>query len=131
MLPEIVLGRSKRDLHKGAPLWPLRFADQAHVRFTRDTIALSGITGYARANDVFPGCHASAVARHDVIQIKVAPIKDVAAILAGVLVALEHVVTRELYLFLWKPIEHQQHDDPRDPDLERNRGDRVIVGRVC
>ena len=130
MLPKIVLGRSKRDLHKRPPLWPLRFANQTHVRFTRDTIALSGIAGYARTNNIFPSGRASAVARHDVIQIKIAPLKDVAAVLASVLVALEDIVARELYLLLWKPVEHEQHDHPRDTDLERNRGDRLMVRRV-
>jgi hypothetical protein len=130
VLPEIVLRCGKRNLHKRAPLWSLRFADQAQVRFTRDTIALSGITGYARANDVFPGCHASAVARHDVVQIKIASIKHLAAVLAGVLVPLEYIVTREFHFFLRQPIEHEQHDHPRDPNPERNRGDQFMVRRA-
>src|SRR5205814_6406685 len=106
VFPQIVLRRSKSDLDKRPPLWPLRFADQTHVRFAREPITLARIASDARANNVFPCGHASAVAWHDVIQIKVAPVENLAAILAGVLVALEHVVTRELYLFLWKPIEH-------------------------
>jgi len=130
VFPEIVLRRSKRDLHKRAPFWPLRFADQAHVRFTREAITLTRITGDARANHVFPNCRSAPVARHDVIQIKVAPIKNVAAVLAGVLVPLEYIVTREFYFFLRKPVEHQQHDHPRDTNLKRNRGDHFMVRRV-
>jgi len=53
-----------------------------------------------------------------VIEIKIAPIEELAAILASVLVSLEYVVAREFYFLLWKPIEHQQHDHPRDADFE-------------
>ena len=107
MLPEIVLGRSKRDLNKWPPLWPLGFADQAHVRFTRKPVAFARIARNTRANHVFPSRRTAPVAWHDVIQIKLAPIEAVAAVLAGVLVALEYVVAREFYFLLRKPIEHQ------------------------
>ena len=118
MLPEIVLGRSKGDLDERPPLWPLRFADQAHVRFTRKPVAFAGIAGDARANHVFPRGRPAPVARHDVIQIKVTPIEEFTTVLAGVLVALEYVVPSEFYFLLRKPIEHKQHDHPRDADLE-------------
>ena len=88
------------------------------MRFARQSITLARIAGDARANHVFPRGHTSAVTRHDVIQIKVAPVENLTAILARVLVALEHIVARELYLLFWKPIEHQQHDHPRNTDLE-------------
>ena len=130
MLPEIVLRSGERDLHERPPLRPLRFANQTHVRFTRDTIALSGITGYARANHVLPNRRASAVARHNVIQIKIAPIKDVAAVLAGVLVPLEDVVACEFDLFLRKPVEHEQHDHPWDTNLKRDRRDHLMLRRA-
>jgi hypothetical protein len=86
VLPEIVLGRSKRDLNKWPPLRPLRFADQAHVRFTRKPVAFARIARNTRANHVFPSRRPAPVARHDVIQIKVTPIEEFAAVLAGVLV---------------------------------------------
>ena len=108
----------KRDLHKRPPLWPLRFADQTHVRFAREPIALARITGDARADDIFPCGRASAVARHDMIQVKVAPVKNLAAVLASVLVALEYVMSGKFHLLFWKPIEHQEHDHPRDADLK-------------
>ena len=64
------------------------------------------------------------------IEIEVAPIKDVAAVLAGVLVSLKHIMPREFYFLFRKPIEHKQHDHPRDPDLERNGRDQFVIGRV-
>jgi len=130
VLPEIVLGRSKGDLHKRAPFRSLWFSDQAHVRFTRKPVSLARIAWNAGANHVFPSRRPAPVAGHDVIQIKVTPIEELATVLAGVLVALKHVVSGELYFLLWKPIEHKQHDHPRDPDLERNGRNQFMIGRV-
>ena len=130
MLPEIVLGRSKRDLDKRPPLRPLRFADQAHVRFTRKPVAFARIAWDAGANHVFPSRRPAPVARHDVIQIKVTPIEEFATVLAGVLVSLKHVVSGEFYFLLRKPIEHKQHDHPRDLDLERDGRNHFMIGRV-
>lgn len=52
------------------------------------------------------------------IQVQLAAIEDVAAVLAGVLVALEYVMSGELYFFFWKPIKHEQYNHPWDADLE-------------
>jgi len=111
VLPEIVLRSRKRNLNKWPPFRPLRFANQTHVRFTREPVALSGIASDAGANHVLPGGRPPAVARHDVIQIELAPIEELAAVLAGVLVSLKHVVSGEFYFLLRKPIEHKQHDN--------------------
>ena len=130
VLPEIVLGRSKRDLNKWPPLRPLRFADQAHVRLARKPIAFACIARNAGANHVFPGRRPATVAGHDMIQIKLAAIEEFAAVLAGVLVSLKHVVSGEFHFLLRKPIEHKQHDHPRDPDLEGNGRNRFMIGCV-
>ena len=106
MLPEIVLRRGKSDLDKRAPFGPLRFADQAHVGFSRKPVALPCITGDTRADHVFPGRHPAAIARHHVIEIEVATFKNFSTVLAGVLVAFENVVTRKLYLLFRKPIKN-------------------------
>jgi len=65
-----------------------------------------------------------------VIQIELAAIEQLAAVLAGVLVTLEYVVPGEFYFFLREPIEYEQHDHPRDANLERNGRDHFIVGCV-
>jgi len=88
------------------------------VRFSRKAVALACVTGDAGANHVFPSRATAPVTWHHVIEIKIAPIEELAAILASVLVSLEYVVAREFYFLLWKPIEHQQHDHPRDADFE-------------
>src|SRR5207249_11414105 len=130
MLPEIVLWSSKCNLHERPPLRSLRFPDQAHVCFTRKPVALARVAWDTRANDVFPSRCPAPVAWHDMIQIKLAAIEELAAVLAGVLVSLKHVVAREFYLFFREPIEHKQHDHPRDADFERDRRDHLMLGRV-
>ena len=130
VLPQVVLRRGKRNLDERPPFWPLGFADETHVRFARKPVALACIAGDARANHVFPCGRASAIARHDVIQIEFASIENLTAVLAGVLVALKDIVARKLYLLLWKPVENQQHNHPRDTNLKRNGRDHFVVGRI-
>jgi hypothetical protein len=100
------------------------------VRFTREPIALARIATDARAHHVLPRGCSSAITRHDVIQIEFAAVERLAAVLAGVLIALEHVVPGKLDFLLWKPIEHQKHNHPRDTNLERNRRDDFVIRRV-
>ena len=130
MLPEIVLRRSKRDLNKRPPLRSLGLPDQAHVCFTRKSVALACIAGDAGTNHVFPSRRSTSVARHDMIQIKLAAIEQLAAVLAGALVSLKYVVPGEFYFLFRKAIEHKEHDHPRDADLKRNRRDHFVVRRV-
>ncbi len=130
VLPEIVLWSRERNLDERPPFWPLRFTDQTHVRFARKAVALAGIAGDARANHVFPSRHSSPVTRHNMIQIEFASIESLAAVLAGILVALEDIVASKLYFLFRKPIEHQQYDHPRNANLKRNRRDYVVVRRI-
>jgi hypothetical protein len=125
-----MLRSSKRDLHKRPPLWPLRFANQAHVCFTRKPVPLARITGDAGANHVFPYSRPAAIARHDVIEIEFAAVELVAAVLTGVLVALENIVARKFYFLFRQPIEHEQHNHTRDADLERNGRNHFMIGCV-
>ena len=65
------------------------------------------------------------------IKIQVVPLKGIAAVLAGIPVALEDIVPRELDLFLWQPLEKQQHDDSRYADAYRNRANHSGSGFAC
>src|SRR5437867_2783454 len=130
VLPDVVLRSGKCNLHKRTPLRPLRFADQTHVRFARKPIALLGIAADTRTHNVFPRRGPSPIARHNVIQIEFASIENLTAVLAGVLVALENVVTGKFYFLLWKPIENEQDNHAWDTNLERNSRDYFVVGRV-
>jgi len=119
----------KRDLNKWAPLGPLRFADKMHVRFLRQSIAFACIARDARANHIFPRRRSASFARHDMIEIQVVALKNLATILTGVLVALENVVTRELHFLFRETIEKEQHDHPRHTNLPRDRCDHFMFRR--
>ncbi len=54
-----------------------------------------------------------------------------AAVLAGVAVALKNVVPGEFDFLFGKAVEHQQEDDARDADFKRNCGDGFRVRFLC
>src|SRR5262245_4244040 len=113
------------------PLRSLRFTNQAHVRFAREPVAFTRIAADAGTNHVLPRGSTSPITRHDVIQVELAAIENLAAVLAGVLVALENVVASKFYFLLRKPIEHEKHNHPRYANLEGNRRDDFMVRRIC
>jgi len=94
-------------MHKRPPFGPLRFSNQGHVRFAGQSVAFTGIARNAGTNHIFPRSCPTAIARDDMIEIQVIAIKDMSAVLAGVLVTLENVVTSELHFLLRQPVEHQ------------------------
>ena len=120
MLPAIVILSAEVDLDKWTPLRPLRFADEMHVCFKRRAVGLLRIALNAGAHNILPSRRAAAVSRDHMVEIQVLPFKDLPAILAGVLVAFEDVVARELHFFLRHAIEQHQHDHTGNPDAKRN-----------
>ncbi len=129
VLPEVVLRCGKGNLDKRAPLWPFWFANEAHMRFPREPIALARIAGDARANDVFPTRVPAAISRNHVIKIQIAAIKNMPAILAGALVALEHVVASKLHFLFREPIEKKQDNHTRHADPPRDGRDHFVFRR--
>jgi len=113
------------------PLRQLRFANQAHVRFAWKPVAFPRIATDTRANHVLPSGRPSPITRYDVVQIEFATIENLAAVLTGVLVALEYVVAGKFHFLLRKPIEHEKDNHPRDTNLERNRRDDFVIRSVC
>ena len=101
------------------------------MRFPRKAIALARIAGDARANHVFPTRVPAAISRNHVIKIQIAAIKNMPAILAGALVALEHVVARELHFLFREPIEKKQDNHTRHADLPRDGRDHFVFRRGC
>ena len=71
------------------------------------------------------------IARHNVIEVKFAAVKNFAAVLAGILVAFEHIMPGKFDFLLWKPIENQKHNHAGNTDLERNCRDQFMIRRVC
>ena len=127
--PAFVLRRRKCDVHKRAPLRTLRFANQTHLRFPRQAVALARIARDTGANHVLPDGESASVARHDVIEIQVVPLKNLAAVLAGVLIALENIVPRKFHFLFRQPIEEEQHDHTWHPNLPRNCRNDFVIGR--
>ena len=118
MTPAIVLVEAEADLHEGPPFGPLGFADEIEPGLGGGAVGLVGVALDARADDVFPSGGAAAVARNDVVEVQILAVEHFAAVLAGVFVALEDIVARELDLFLGQPVVGQQQDDARDADAE-------------
>jgi hypothetical protein len=98
------------------------------MRFLREPVALLGVTLNTGADYVFPGGRSAAIARHDVIEVQIAPVKGVTAVLAGVLIPLEYVVPRKFHFFLRKPIEKEQDDHARHPNFPRDGSYRLVLG---
>jgi hypothetical protein len=96
----------------------------------RKAIPFSGITRDAGANDILPRRKPAFIAWNDVIQIQVAFIEDLAAVLTGILVALEDVVPGKLHLFPRHAVEEHEHDHARHSDLERNGVHHLLFWRL-
>ena len=124
-----MLRRRKCDMHKRTPLRSLRLPDQTHVRFLREAVAFARVTLDARANHIFPCRRPSPVARHYMIEIQLVALKNLTAILAGVLVALKNVVPRKLHFLLRETIEKEQHNHTRHANFPRNSRDHFVFRR--
>ena len=118
VLPAIVLMQAEVDLDKWPPLWPFRFANEMHARLLRRAIRFERIAFDAGANNIFPGRRPAAVARNNMIEIKIVAIEGLPAVLAHVLVTLENVVPCELDLFFRQMVVDHQQDDARHPNAK-------------
>ena len=130
LLPTVVLVEAEIDLHEWTPLGSLRLLYQMHSRFLRCAIGFASVARDAGANDVFPCRRPAMIARNDVIEIQIFAIKFFPAVLAGVAVALENVVSRELHFLFRHTIISEQQDDARQADAEGDGFDGLWVGRL-
>src|SRR5207249_9943805 len=124
-----MLWRRKRDMHERPPLRPLWLADETHVRFLWKPVAFARVTRDAAANHIFPRRHSAAVPRHDMIEIQITSLKNLAAILAGIFVALENIVTGKFHFLFRETIEKEQHDHARDANLPRDSCHHLVFWR--
>jgi len=120
MFPTVVPVQAEVDLHERPPFRPLGFADQMQPGLLRRAVGLLRVALDAGADNVFPRRRATAVPWQNVIQIQILAVESAPAVLAGVFVALENVVARELDFLLGQPVVDQQQDDTRHTDPERN-----------
>src|SRR5437870_11676441 len=107
-------------MHERPPLLPRWLADETHVRFLWKPFAFARVTRDAGANHIFPRRHSAAVPRHDMIEIQVISLKNLAAILAGIFVALESIVARRLHFLCRWTVEKEQHAHARVANLPRD-----------
>ncbi len=113
------------DIDEWAPFRAFGFAEQFHADFGGKPVGFARVARQTAANDVLPSGHAAAVARGDVIEVEIGAFEFLAAILAGVVVTLENVVTRELYFLARETIKHLQQDQARDTDASGNSADGI------
>jgi hypothetical protein len=110
VLVHVVIGQGEKvAAGRGAGL-----AHQLHVGFLGGASGLMPVAGDTGADDVFPGVLAAAVARHDVVEGQLAALH--AAVLAGVPVPVEYLVTGHFPLAV-RALDHtRQADDGRQLD---------------
>lgn len=118
MAPAFVELAVKSDVDKRPPPRLFGLSNQVHVRFVNELVSFAGVAGNARANDIFPGREAAFVSGDDVVEIQLRTIKNFAAILAGIFIPLENVVTCEFDFFARKAIEETENNDGRYPDFQ-------------
>src|SRR5947207_2517182 len=128
MLPAIVVVQAQVDLDKRPPLGPLGFADQPHARFKRRSVRLLSVTPNTGTDNILPSGRAATVARDDVIQIEIFAIELPAAVLTGVLVSLEDIVTCEFDFLFRHSVEHHQQDHARDANAEGDSANAFCMG---
>ena len=128
MPPTVVMFQSQIDLHKGAPFRAFRLANKVNARLTGRAVGFSSVTEDAGTDDVFPGGRAPSIARGNVVQIQILSFKNLSAILAGIVVAFENIMSGKFDLLLRKAIEEEQQNDPRHADFEGNGVDAFWMG---
>ena len=135
MLPAFVGFGSEGEVGEGAPFRALGFADEAHVCLLRGPVGFLRVAADAGADDVFPSHRPTAISREDVVEVKVFSVENLAAVLAGVAVALEDVVAGEFDFFAGHPVEKDEEDDAGDADFPAggldHLGIRLAVAEVA
>src|SRR5215210_7593356 len=90
MPPAFMLGCREGYMQERPPFRPLRFTNQCHVRFSRQPISFPRVAGDTGTNNVFPRGGSPPIPGNHMIEVQIVAIKQMTAILAGVLIALEH-----------------------------------------
>jgi hypothetical protein len=88
---------------------PERVPPQAHARFFKCAAALAMVAVFAGRHEVLPDVLAAEAARHDMIERQVTAL--CAAVLTGMVVALQDVAAAEPELRTWTPDEVDKADD--------------------
>ena len=81
------------------------FTQQHHVGFLRKAIPFFRVTHHTGTDHVFPSGLAPSIPWQDVIEIQFPTIWLLAAILAGMIVALKYVLAAEFHFLLGQPVK--------------------------
>lgn len=86
------------------PLWALRPAHQPHAGLMGHPICLLCVTANAGSNNIFPSGATTLITGDYVVKIQVALVVMPAAVLAGVVVAVEDIAAVEFDFLAWHPV---------------------------
>jgi hypothetical protein len=131
VLPTVVAVQGEIDLHKRAPFGALGLAYEMHAGFVGGPVGFVSVAANTRADDVFPSGGAAPVTRDNVVEIQIFPVEHVTAVLTGILIAFKDVMPGKFNLFFRHPVVHEEQNNPRDADTERDAVDGVVVRGVC
>ena len=98
-----------------------------HIGLFGRPVGLAGVAGNATAYDICPGREPAVMARHHVINIQFLAVKLFAAVLAGILVALEDILACELHFLVGNPVKKTQEDDAWNADANGDGPHHIIV----
>ena len=105
MFPAIVGDGADGDVDEWTPLRTLRLLDEVHAGLGRRAVGFARVARDTGADDVLPRGRPSTISRDDVVEVQLAAVETLAAILAHIVVALENVVARELHFLVRKAVE--------------------------
>jgi hypothetical protein len=126
--PAVIDTTAERDVHEGAPLRSLRFAEELHPGLVGKFVTLARVAGDAGADDIFPSRLPAAITGENVVDVEAGTVEHDTAVLAGVSVPFKNVVTGELDLLPGETIEKAEDDDPGNPDAEGNGLQHPFLG---
>lgn len=129
--PTVVAGAGVVDIDKGAPAGFAGWPDEVHAGLVGEFVGFAGVAGDAGANDIFPSGLAAFFAGDDVIEIKFVAIEGMAAVLAGIFIALENVVPGEFDFFFGESVKHEEDNHPGNADAEGDALDHFVFGVVA
>ena len=118
MFPTVVMVQAEVDLDEGPPFGAFGFADEMHGGFLRRMVGLARVAGDAGADNIFPGRGAATIARDDVVEVQIFAIENLAAILAGVVIALENIMTCEFDFLLGQAVKNHEQNDAGNANSE-------------
>jgi hypothetical protein len=118
VLPAFMVLKPQVDLNEWPPFRAFWFPHQMHASLIWRPVGLARVTGDAGTHYILPSSGSASISRNNVVEIQIFPVEKMAAILTGVAIPLEDVVSRELHFLLGQSIKENQKDDSGDSNPE-------------